>query len=202
MRRIVLAVLVLVGSVLAASAKEYQSSFGFALDVPDNWLVLTKQAIQDNPALANPQASGAGSIDSNVLKDLVAKVQGGSIEFLYNRTTSDAIFSDNINMRVGGQGKIPSGPEAVKAQCTAYAQALAKAAGRPLAVATCEDRSVGAAKAFYVEYEGRVAGTVTMQYQLARPDGKLLFVTATCKQASLDKFRPDFEAIVKSIKFH
>ena len=40
-----------------------------------------------------------------------------------------------------------------------------------------------------------------MQYQFARPDGKLIFVTATCKRTSLDKFRPEFEAIVKSMRF-
>ncbi len=103
-------------------------------------------------------------------------------------------------MRVG-QGKIPGTPDETKAKCTAYAQALAKFAKRTLAVATCESRTVGALPMFYVEYEGFVAGTVTMQYQVARPDGKLVFVTATCKRASLDKFRPDFEAIVKSIRF-
>ena len=190
MRRIVLAVLVLVGSVLAAPAKEYQSSFGFTFDAPDAWLVMTKQELATNPVFANADPG------------LKAKVDGGSVEIFYNRATSDATFTDIIDVKRGGQGTIPSGPEAVKAQCEAYAKALAKAAGRPLAVAMCEDRSVGALKAFYVEYEGRVAGAVTMQYQLARPDGKLLFVTATCKQASLDKFRPDFEAIVKSIKFN
>lgn len=190
MRRIVLAVLVLVGSVLAASAKEYQSSFGFTFNAPDAWLVMTKQELATNPVFASADPG------------LKAKVDGGSVEIFYNRATSDATFTDIIDVKRGGQGTIPSDPEAVKAQCEAYAKALAKAAGRPLAVATCEDRSVGALKAFYVEYEGRVAGTVAMQYQLARPDGKLLFVTATCKQASLDKFRPDFEAIVKSIKFN
>jgi len=201
MKRVVASVLVLLGWAVAARAADHQSSFGFTMSVPDDWLVLTKQSLKDNPTLADPQPSGAGSIEANVLKDLVAKVQSGSVEFLYNRTTSDATFSDNINVRLGGQGKIPSSPEAVQAQCTAYAQALAKAAGRPLAVATCEDRSVGALRAFYVEYEGRVAGTVTMQYQLVRPDNKMLFVTATCKRAALDKFRADFEAIVKSIRF-
>jgi hypothetical protein len=190
MRRIVLAVLVLVGSALAAPAKEYPSSFGFAFSAPDGWLVLTKQELASNPVFA--------SIDPG----LKAKVEGGSVEIFYDKTTSDATFSDNINVKLGGQGKIPSSPEAVKAQCTAYAEKLAKAAGRTLAVATCEDRSVGASKAFYVEYEGSVAATVTMQYQLVRPDNKMLFVTATCKRATLDKFRPDFEAIVRSIKFH
>lgn len=185
---------------VSASAKEYQSSFGFTVDIPDNWLALTKLAIEENPALTGTPGTNVGSIDPKVLQDLKAKVEDGSFEMFFDRTTSDATFSDNINVRLGA-GTIPAAPDAVKAKCTAYTQALAKVAKRTLAVATCEGRTVGPSKTFYVEYEGVVAGTVTMQYQLARPDGKLIFVTATCKRTALDKFRPDFEAIVKSIRF-
>ena len=185
---------------VSASAKEYQSSFGFTVDIPDNWLALTKLAIKENPALTGAPGANVGTIDTKMLQDLKTKVENGEFEMFFDRTTGDATFSDNINVRLGG-GTIPATPDAVKAKCTAYAQALAKVAKRTLAVATCESRTVGAAKTFYVEYEGIVAGTVTMQYQLARPDGKLIFVTATCKRTSLDKFRPDFEAIVKSMRF-
>ena len=196
MKKLAAVVVVLLAWALSATAKEYQSSFGFTVTVPDNWLVLTKQEIAMNPELAGPPGVSAGKIDPQL-----KAVESGSIEFLYNRTTSDATFSDNINVRLGGRGKIPNTPEGVKDECTAYAQALAKAVGRTLAVAKCDNRDVGASKAFYVEYEGRVAGTVTMQYKFVRPDGKLVFVTATCKKASLDRFRPEFEAIVKSIHF-
>jgi hypothetical protein len=200
MRRFVVLAGVLAVLAVSASAKQYQSSFGFTVDIPDNWLALTKLAIEENPALAGTTGTNTGGIDSKVLQDLKAKVENGTFEMFFDRTTSDATFADNINVRVGG-GTIPMTPDAVKAKCTAYTQALAKVAKRTLAVATCESRTVGPAKTFYVEYEGIVAGTVTMQYQLARPDGKLVFVTATCKRTSLDKFRPDFEAIVKSIRF-
>jgi hypothetical protein len=200
MRRFVALAGMLAVLAVSASAKEYQSSFGFTVDIPDNWLALTKLAIEENPALTGAPGANVGSIDSKVLQDLKAKVENGSFEMFFDRTTSDATFSDNINVRVGA-GTIPAADDTVKAKCTAYAQALAKVAKRTLNVATCEARTVGASKTFYVEYEGIVAGTVTMQYQFARPDGKLVFVTATCKRTALDKFRPDFQAIVKSIRF-
>lgn len=189
MKRVVASVLMLLGCAFAARAGDYQSSFGFTFSAPDGWLVLTKKELATNPVFA--------SADPGVK----AKVDGGSVEIFYNRVTSDATFTDFIDVKPGARGAVPSSPEGVKARCTAFAQALAKSVGRPLAVATCENRDVGALKVFYVEYEGRVAGTVMMQYQLVRPDGRLLFVTGTCKRATLDKFRPDFEAIVKSIRF-
>jgi hypothetical protein len=190
MRRILLAFLVLAVSAVAAPAKEYQSSYRFTFSAPDTWLVMTKPELASNPVFASADPG------------IKAKVESGSVEILYDKATSDATFTDYVDIKRGPKGVIPDGPDAVKATCTAYGQALAKAAGRTLAVRTCENREVAGSKTFFVEYEGRAPGTVTMQYQFLRPDGKLLYVTGTCKQSSLDKFGPDFDAIVKSIKFN
>jgi hypothetical protein len=188
-RRIVIVAMMLLGAAATAAAKEYRSSFGFTFSAPDTWLIMTKPELASNPVFANADPG------------LKAKVQNGSIEIFYDRTTSDATFTDYVDVKLGPKGVVPDVPEKVDAACAAYAQALAKAAGRTLKIAKCQRQDLGAQKAFYVEYEGRVAGTVTMQYQLVRPDGKLVYFTATCKQSTLDKVRPDFEAIVKSIKF-
>jgi hypothetical protein len=185
----------------AGQAKEYQSSFGLTLDIPDNWLVLTKQAITENPALANPLDAKFADINPSVLADLKAKVEGGAIEVLFDRTTSDQSFADNMNVMVK-RGHTPAEPGKVRELCDAYPDLLAKYAGRKLAIAKCESRDLGSVKALYVEYEGVVAGTVTMQYQVSRPNEKLLLLTATCKQATLEKVRPDFEAIVRSLKLN
>ncbi len=191
MRKYVAVFVVLVLALAAsASAKTYPSSFGYTFDAPDtSWLVLTKTELASNPVFA--------SVDAG----LKAKVASGSIEILYDRATSDATFTDYVDIKLGPKGTVPGTPDAVNAACTAYSAKLTAVAKKPLAVTTCESRNVGALKAFYVEYDGSVAGTVTMQYQIVRPDGRLLYVTAVCKKTSLPKFRPDFEAIVKSIRF-
>lgn len=200
MKRVVASVLVLLGWVVAAHATDYQSSFGFTLSIPDGWLVLTKQAIKDNAALTDAQDAKVGRINPELLKDLKAKVESGSIEIFFDRTTSDVTFADNINVMVR-RGQIPGAPDLVRQVCDAYPAKLAKYAGRNLAVVRCETQDLGTAKTMYVEYEGVVAGTVTMQYQIPRPNNELLLVTATCKQASLEKIRTEFEAIVRSIRF-
>ena len=189
MKKFAAAVLGVLAVAASASAKDYQSSFGFTFAAPDGWLVMTKSELATNPVFASADAG------------LKAKVAAGAVEIFYDRTTSDATFTDYVDVKLGRKGTVPSSPDEVKAACTAYTTKLAAVAKRPLAVAACESRSVGTAKAFYVEYDGFVTGTVTMQYQIARPDGKLFYVTATCKKTSLPKFRPDFEAIVKSIHF-
>jgi hypothetical protein len=181
--------MMLAGAAAAAPAKDYQSSFGFTFSAPDAWLIMTKSELASNPVFANADAG------------LKAKVQAGSVEIFYDRATSDKTFTDYVDVKLGPKQVIPTAPEKVDAACTVFAQALAKAAGRPLKVAKCQTVDLGGQKALYIEYDGLVAGTVRLQYQLARPDGKLVYFTATCKQSSLDKVRPDFEAIVKSVKF-
>ena len=199
MRTAALAVVMGLAVVSAAIAEEYRSSFVFSVDVPENWLVLTKQAIAENPALASAPEVKVGNINPDLLKDLKAKVESGSIEMFFDRTTSDATFADNINVLVK-HGHAPTTPEGVRQACDAYPGLLAKYAGRSLKVESCESRDLGSFKAFYVEYEGVVAATVTMQYQISRPDNQLLLVTATCKRSTQDQVRHEFDEIVRSIE--
>jgi hypothetical protein len=184
----------------AAHASDFQSSFGFTADVPSDWVVLTKQALADSPTLVDMRPEAVGNVNPELLRSLKAKVESGSIEMLFERTTSDATFADNINVMVR-RGRIPDVPGEVQQVCEAYPTKLAKFAGRTLNVLRCERRDLGRTEAFYIEYEGVVAGTVTMQYQFPRPNNELLLVTATCKQTSVGKVRPEFEEIVRSIRF-
>jgi hypothetical protein len=184
----------------AAHGSEFQSSFGFTANVPPDWVVLTKEALADSPTLVDMRPETVGNINPELLRNLKAKVESGSIEMLFDRTTSDATFADNINVMVR-RGRIPGALDQVRQVCEAYPAKLAKFAGRDLNVLRCERRELDRTEAFYIEYEGVVAGTVTMQYQIPRPNNELLLVTATCKQASVEKIRPEFEEIVRSIRF-
>lgn len=200
MKRIVVSVGVLLLCTGAAFAKEYQSSFGFAASIQDDWVVLTRQAVRENPALLDVSGSQLASITPERLKDLMARIEKGSLEMMFSRTTSDAVFADNINVLVRS-GQIPVSPDKLAKACEAFSAKLGKSAGRALAVAQCETRDPGGFKAVYLEYEGIVPGTVTMQYQIQRPNNELLQVTATCKQASLEKVRAAFDEFVRSIRF-
>jgi hypothetical protein len=71
MRRYILVVLVVFIIFLAitpAYGKEYQSSFGFTVDIPTHWLVLTRQELKENPDLFDFDKKEFGSIDKNLLK--------------------------------------------------------------------------------------------------------------------------------------
>jgi hypothetical protein len=200
MRRFLSLLVVLVAWASAANASDFRSSFGFTADVPADWVVLTKQALADSPTLVDMRPETVGNLNPELFRSLKAKVESGSIEMLFDRTTSDSTFADNINVMIR-RGRIPDALGQVQQVCEAYPTKLAKFAGRSLNVLRCERRDLGRTDAFYIEYEGVVAGTVTMQYQIPRPNNELLLVTATCKQTSVEKIRPEFEEIVRSIRF-
>jgi hypothetical protein len=200
MRRFLSFLVLLVAWASAAHASDFRSSFGFTADVPADWVVLTKQALADSPTLVDMRPESVGNVNPELFRSLKAKVESGSIEMLFDRTTSDATFADNINVMIR-RGRIPDALGQVQQVCEAYPTKLAKFAGRSLNVLRCERRDLGRTDAFYIEYEGVVAGTVTMQYQIPRPNNELLLVTATCKQTSVEKVRPEFEEIVRSIRF-
>jgi len=200
MKRVVASLGLLLLCTGAVDAREYQSSFGFAASIPDDWVVLTKQAVKDNPALLDASGSQLAGMSPERFKELIAKVEKGSLEMMYSRSTSDAAFADNINVLVR-PGQIPASADKLAQACQAFSAKLAKAAGRALAVTHCEGREAGGFKAVYLQYEGVVPGTVTMQYQIQRPNNELLQVTATCKQASLEKIRSEFGEFVRSMSF-
>ena len=200
MRRFFSWLVVLVVWTTAAHGSEFQSSFGFTANVPADWVVLTKQALADTPTLVDMRPEAVGNVNPELLRNLKAKVESGSMEMLFDRTTSDATFANNINVMVR-RGRIPDALDQVRQVCEAYPAKLAKFAGRNLNVVRCERRALSKSEAFYIEYEGVVTGTVSMQYQIPRPNNELLLITATCKQASVEKIRPEFEEIVRSIRF-
>ena len=106
MRRFLSLMLVLIVWAAAAHATEYQSSFGFTVSIPADWVVLTKQAIADNPMIVDMRPETIGNLNPDLLRDLKVKVESGSIEMFFDRTTSDATFADNINVMVR-RGRIP-----------------------------------------------------------------------------------------------
>ena len=93
---------VLLTLAVSASAKEYQSSFGFTVDIPDNWLALTKLAIEENPALAGAPGANVGTHRS----EDAPGPQGEGRE----RLVRDVLRPDDQRCDVRGQHQREVGP--------------------------------------------------------------------------------------------
>ena len=87
MRRYILVVLLILIAVTPVYGKEYQSSFGFTVDIPGYWLVLTRQELKENPDLFDFDKKAIGNIDKNLLENVVNEIKSGRVELYFNQKT-------------------------------------------------------------------------------------------------------------------
>ena len=72
--------------------------------------------------------------------------------------------------------------------------------GRPIGLDDCELRAVVGRPSLYLAFDGALAGTKTVQYQVQRSAGETLILTATAKTSNVPRMLGEFEAMVASIR--
>lgn len=175
-----------------------QSSFGFSIKVPDNWLVLTRQEVKDNPDLfENVKING---MSPELMQEIMKKIRSGSIEFYFRQGTEISSFNDNINV-VKEIRTIPSSTKDLAKVCEALPGQFKQMFGRPLEFHACEFAEVADRNAIYLEFEGVAPNTRSMQYQVAKSNSVILIITATCREKTLSDVRAEFGSMIKSMRF-
>lgn len=199
MRRFPLAVLLIFIAITPVFGKEYQSSFGFTVDIPEHWLVLTREELKENPDLFDFDKKGFGNIDKNLLKSIGSQIRSGQVEFYFNQKTSDGSFADNINV-IKQIGKIPGNNTELGEVCNSAPKQFSSYFGREIKVYQCKLVNINNLKSLFLEYDGAIKGTRTIQYLIQKSPSVQIMITATCKNSVLDTIRIEFNRIVLSIK--
>ena len=199
MRRCTLAVLLIFIAITPVYGKEYRSSFGFTVDIPDHWLVLTKEEVKENPDLVDFDKKIFGNVDKNLLKSIDSQIKSGQMEFYFNQKTSDSSFADNINV-IKGIGKIPENDTQLREICDLAPKQLSSYLGKKIKVYQCKLVDINNLKSLFLEFDGVVEGSRNIQYQIQKSAGVKIVITATCKNSVLDTIRKEFNRIVLSIK--
>jgi hypothetical protein len=91
MRRYTLAVLLIFIAITPVFGKEYQSSFGSTVDIPEHWLVLTSKELKENPDSFDFSEKKFANIDKNLLRDIGSKVESGQVEYYFNETNPNFV---------------------------------------------------------------------------------------------------------------
>jgi hypothetical protein len=199
MTRYTLVVLLMFIAITPAFGKEYQSSFGFTLDIPEHWLVLTSQELKENPDLFDLSEKKFPNIEKNLLKNIDSKVKSGQVEYYFNKNTSDSSFSDNINV-MKQVGSIPQNDTQLREVCSSAPGQLSSYFGREIKVYQCKLVDINNLKSLLLEYDGIFEGTINIQYHIQKSPSVKILMTATCKNSVLDTIRKEFNRIVLSIK--
>jgi hypothetical protein len=199
MKKLVLGILILVSWSTSLSAETYHSSFGFTANIPGHWLVVSKDEVKDNPDLFNFENEVFKNTDQRMLNQIKSMILSGKIEIYYNQNTADSYFRDNINVFILID-RLPQTVSESKERCSNIPNEFSQAYGKHIKVYNCGIRKVSGLNAFYVEFEGVVDGTRSIQYQIQKSPSVAIAMTATCKNKSLTIIKKEFDDIVSSIK--
>ena len=199
MGRYTLVVLLIFIAITPVYGKEYKSSFGFTVDIPEHWLVLTKEELKENPDLFDFDKKRFGNVDKNLLKNIDSQIKSGQVEFYFNQKTSDSSFADNINV-IKDIGKIPENNTQLRELCNLVPKQLSSYFGRKIRVYECKLVDINNLKSLFLEFDGVTEGTRSIQYQIQKSPSVKIIITATCKNSVLDTIRKEFNRIVLSIK--
>ena len=203
-RRLVVFALVLTAvlvGVPTANAGDYQSGFGIGLSVPDAYLVLTREAVQENAALFLEESGETRfhRIPGVTRRAVYDRVRSGEVEIFYRTEGVGFDFVDNVNV-MRQSARLPQDEGQLSEVCRLLPIEFSRVFGRPVSLDGCELRAVAGRRALYLAFDGAVPGTRTLQYQIERSQGETLVITATAAIDNISRMMGEFEQIVASIR--
>jgi len=199
MKKMIFTILILVSCSSTLSAETYHSSFGFTMNIPTHWLIVSKQEVKDNPDLFDFENEVFKNTDKAMLNQLKNMILSGKVEIYYNQNTDSTYFRDNINVFIL-IGQLPQTVSASKEACRSLPGELSRAYGKHIKVYNCGSKKVSGLNTFYSEFDGVVDSTKSIQYQIQKSPSVVITLTATCKDESFRIIKKEFEDIVSSIK--
>lgn len=198
MQGFVIAMLVLLAG--SAEAEDYRSGFGFGISVPDVWLVLTQGEVAKNADLfLDDSETEFEAVPQKMRKVVYERVRSGQLEIFYRREGISGSFVDNVNIMLQ-PAELPASSEQLQGVCLILPGEFSRVFGRPIALDRCELREFVNRPALYLQFDGAIPGTTTLQYQLQRTVGETVVLTATAATANLPRMMGEFEEMVASIR--
>ena len=191
------------GGALGARAGDYESGFGFGISVPNVWLVLTRGEVAESAEnfFDAEGSSSLGSVPLAMRRMVYDRVQAGELEIFYRREGLSGSFIDNVNVLMQ-PADLPSTHEQLARICQILPGEFSRVFGRPIAMDVCEMRERISRRALYLQFDGAIPGTTTLQYQIQRGRKAALILTATAATENLPRMMGEFEEMIASIRLH
>jgi hypothetical protein len=198
MKKIICALIILIAWATPLLAENYHSPFGFSIDIPSHWLILTKQELQDNPDLLNFEGDEFKDTNRDLLNQVKNMVAAGQTEIYINKKTSTVSFNDTINV-IKAIDRLPQTASELNQYCPMIKKEFSEYYGRPIDVYACELRTVAEFNSLYLVFDGVIDETKSIQYQIQKSPSVIIIITATSKNETFEIIKKEFEAIMSSL---
>ena len=198
MKKIICAFIILVAWTSPLLAENYHSPFGFSIDIPSHWLILTKQELQDNPDLLSFEGDAFKDTNRDLLNQIKNMIAAGQTEIYINKKTSTVSFNDTINV-IKAIDRLPQTVSELNQYCPMVKKEFSKYYGKPTNVYGCELRTVAGFNSLYLVFDGVIDETKSIQYQIQKSPSVIIIITATFKNETFEIIKKEFEAIISSL---
>jgi len=178
------------------NAEEISSSFGFSINIPEDWTPLTADEIKNNPDLFDMDK--VKGLSPELLNQVKPMILSGKTEIFFMPDASSN-FADNVNV-IKQIGRAPASPKEIEPLCKSLPDQLTSMFKHPIKMYKCEIRNIDNTASLYLEFDGAIVGTRSMQYQIPKSKNVHLVVTATVKNSTLGQMGDEFHAVMKTFK--
>jgi hypothetical protein len=201
-----LATLILFALLLSCTAPQpeggpvYRSEHGFTIAVPSQWLAVNRLEIggKENPiGTDNPRVRELFTAEG--IKALKEKALSGGVEFFVNLETSDETFIESINVQ-SARGSIAVEGSDTVAACAETEKRLAALYGKPVKMSACNAVKIQRMPAVFMEYQVEKLSLAHAQYLIQLKTDRYVIMTLTCRPKNMPGLRPQFDAIVASLR--
>jgi hypothetical protein len=183
-----------------AWAEMHHSDFGYVLDIPSDWTVLSEKNVREKPELVDAAFAAAqkdkdlSDLPKNVLSDVKEMILGGKVEYYYSL---DPRFTISV---FKGRGEVPRTSEKLGETCQALPQELSKYSKRKIRVYECKLKPAAGQEALYVVADDYWKGKKFIQYQVQKAPDRILLFTASSKDRDFGEMRDAFDKVMATLK--
>jgi len=178
----------------------HQSPLGFAVMVPDGWMILSQQDLKENAGLISADNPMFAKMDKNVIFVIKQKIESGNLELFMSTSMANLMFVSNINF-AKQIGRLPADADAVKQLCEQLPGEYSQAFGKDIHFTQCGLETVAGQSALHLISTGALPNGTTIQYFLQQSANEILVITGTFSPQNLAKDEADLDSIVGSMKF-
>ena len=197
LKNLTLSLLAILTFSASALAETFNSSFGFGIDVPSQWLIWSSQEIRNsherfNEAFENNFFKNA---DKAFLEEVRNKILTGQCEIIFCQNTPGLDAKDNINI-IEVRGYLPTSIKDSKELCDIYSAYISNLLGVPIKVSAVGLTKTAGLNALHLDYIGVAANTRCIEHQIQKSEDVIIVLTGTCSNQNYEAFKKYFADII------
>lgn len=181
----------------AYAGERHRSSFGFSIELPRHWQVITPGQVRDDPDIVERIANNVPSATDRMVAEIRRKIRSGELEYYVDPDAQG--FASNINATMS-DGAAPSNDAQAEKMCQRIEQAFEQRFDPARELQVCRRATIDGRNALYYESGIADAPVVSLQYTFPSAQGDMITLTGSFAKERIETKRAFYQEAVDSIR--